>query len=186
MEEWRDIPGFAGRYQASSEGQIRSVSRLLVDQSGNSYLKKGRIISSHFGSSGYLQVGISMIANRPKTFMVHSLVARTFVGPRPDGYDICHSDGQKDNNSVENLRYDTRSANLMDEVRRGTNHHASKTECKWGHAFSEKNVSIRVKSDGLSQRVCLACGIMRQAFRRDSRLNPQEKLALDPKWAARI
>jgi hypothetical protein len=51
---------------------------------------------------------------------VHSLVLECFVGPRPDGMEACHNDGTKDNNRLENLRWDTRSANQMDRHKHGT------------------------------------------------------------------
>jgi hypothetical protein len=35
-EEWRDIPGYEGSYQASSWGRIKGVGRIVYSSSGNS------------------------------------------------------------------------------------------------------------------------------------------------------
>ena len=50
---------------------------------------------------------------------VHVLVALTFIGPRPQGLEICHRDGNPANNAVDNLRYDTRTGNLLDRYLAG-------------------------------------------------------------------
>lgn len=45
---------------------------------------------------------------------VHKLVMETFIGPCPDGLEICHADGNGHNNRLDNLRYDTKQANAKD------------------------------------------------------------------------
>ena len=46
-----------------------------------------------------------------KTIYIHTLVAETFLGLRPEGMVIDHIDGNKDNNALSNLRYTTVSEN---------------------------------------------------------------------------
>lgn len=48
------------------------------------------------------------------------LVMLAFVGPRPDGLDVCHGNGNPADNRLENLRYGTRSENMRDALRHGT------------------------------------------------------------------
>jgi hypothetical protein len=55
-----------------------------------------------------------------KTHFVHSLVAKVFLGDRPNGMEVCHYDGNASNNAVSNLRYDTPAGNTADKVRHGT------------------------------------------------------------------
>jgi hypothetical protein len=56
---------------------------------------------------------------RPK---IGHLVANAFIGPNPGKLDLCHGDGNKQNNRVENLRWGTRSENTQDALRHGTFH----------------------------------------------------------------
>jgi hypothetical protein len=64
---------------------------------------------------------------------VHSLVALSFIGDRPQGYLINHIDGNKENNCVWNLEYCTPSENAthaysngLISFNTGENHRLSK------------------------------------------------------------
>lgn len=46
---------------------------------------------------------------------VHLYVLETFVGPRPEGMQACHGDGDPANNRLSNLRWDTCSNNNLDK-----------------------------------------------------------------------
>ena len=50
---------------------------------------------------------------------VHILIAEAFLGPRPEGLEVCHNDGNRNNNRPDNLRYDTRSSNNLDAYDHG-------------------------------------------------------------------
>ena len=54
-----------------------------------------------------------------KTFSVHVLILTVFVGPRPEGMEACHRDGDRSNNSLNNLRWDTPKNNCADTARHG-------------------------------------------------------------------
>lgn len=120
MEEvWKDIPGYEGAYQASTTGRIRSIDRYGRHGKGFA-LKKGRVLKQATHSSGYMQVGLSRDGEL-RNFFAHVLVMLTFRGARPPGLDVCHEDGDKQNNMLKNLRYDTKAANAADKLRHGTN-----------------------------------------------------------------
>lgn len=51
---------------------------------------------------------------------VHRLIAEAFHGPPPDGLVCCHADGDKNNNSAANLRWDTQRNNNLDKRGHGT------------------------------------------------------------------
>jgi hypothetical protein len=53
-------------------------------------------------------------------WLVHRLVLFVFVGPCPEGMEACHNNGDRADNRLENLRYDTHSANQGDSIRLGT------------------------------------------------------------------
>src|SRR5690606_32157657 len=87
------------------------------------------------------------------------LVAAAFLGPRPEGSEVCHINGDPADNRVENLRYGSRSENVLDQVRHGVHNNARKTHCKNGHAFTPENTMRR--SEG--GRRCRTCNDAQQA-----------------------
>ncbi len=118
-EIWKDIPGFEGRYQASTYGRIRSVDRpVRVTSHGVEAVRmvKGRILRPGKQGTGHLTV---VLGREYGSMPVHAAVALTFLGPRPAGKDVCHNDGNPQNNCIENLRYDNRTANILDVYRVG-------------------------------------------------------------------
>lgn len=118
-EVWKDIPGYEGRYQASTEGRIRSVDhrvRVVPHGTEATRLMNGRVLRPGRSKSGHLSVVLGHGANGSP---VHQLIMLTFVGPAPEGCEICHNDGNPCNNALNNLRYDTRSENIKDVVRQG-------------------------------------------------------------------
>lgn len=56
-------------------------------------------------------------------------------------------------NRLTNLRWDSRSGNISDQVRDGTHNNARKTHCKWGHEFTPENTGKQ--SNG--GRRCITC-----------------------------
>lgn len=52
--------------------------------------------------------------------LIHRLVLETYVGPQPAGMEACHNDGNKRNNHLGNLRWDTRQSNIHDAIQHGT------------------------------------------------------------------
>lgn len=152
MTIWRAVPEWVGYYEVSDEGQVRSVSRTLTNSAGRTVRIKGRILRTSVTPKGYHIVTFTRPGVR-KSYPVHRLVAEAFIGPLPEGWHTCHGDGNKDNNAVTNLRYDTASANELDKVAQGLNRNAAKTECPQGHPYSAENTRIH-RSGGRSCRTC--------------------------------
>lgn len=102
MAEWRDIPGYEGLYQVSDDGRVKSIAR-----QGNAAPGERRRTPDAYG---YLQVSLY----RDKKYIrakVHRLVAMAFI-PNPENKpQVNHIDGDKANNSVENLEWVTDSEN---------------------------------------------------------------------------
>jgi hypothetical protein len=53
---------------------------------------------------------------------VHHLILEAFVGPRPRKMMGCHNDGNSLNNHIDNLRWDTATANTIDAINHGSHH----------------------------------------------------------------
>lgn len=100
MEEiWKDILGYEGFYQVSSYGRIK-------------HTKKGTFKKLIKNWAGYIRVQLFQ-DNIGKIFSVHRLVARAFI-PNPHNYpEINHLDHNRENNSIDNLEWCTRSQNAQ-------------------------------------------------------------------------
>ncbi len=129
-EVWKPIPtiidaygkSFTPRgYEVSNLGRIRSYNNRYGrgDKSGyRPLLKEPIIISGRPDARGYYQVLLSSgTRGKRKNFRIHVLVMQSFVGPAPEGMVICHYNDVKADNRLENLRYDTSSANRLDHRR---------------------------------------------------------------------
>jgi hypothetical protein len=107
-EQWKWVGGYEGMYEVSNLGRIRSTDRMvrMVSKKGREFMarKKGRVLRQFFGSSGYLQVCFSK-EGRLRTKMVHRLVVKAFLEPIEGKLEVNHSNGDKQNNSLENLEW---------------------------------------------------------------------------------
>lgn len=77
---------------------------------------KGKIkeLKQYKDSSGYPSLRLFKNSKDGKMFKVHKIVAETFIGEKPGAkYQVDHIDGDKQNNSVHNLRWITQKANLL-------------------------------------------------------------------------
>ena len=119
VEIWHPVVGFEREYEVSDQGDVRRSGRAARRGSGRGGgARIGRSIKAHEVSGGYLSVQLWR-DGRPSMHLVHRLVAAAFIGPRPDGYEVNHKDGNKRRNTVANLEYLTRSDNLRHAYRTG-------------------------------------------------------------------
>ncbi len=110
VEKWCPVVGYEGLYEVSSYGVIRSLPRRRT---------AGRALIPIRGSR-YHYVNLTRPGGQRKQFTVHRLVLEAFVGPRPEGKQACHNDGNPLHNALINLRWDTVSANNLDKREHGT------------------------------------------------------------------
>lgn len=129
-EEWRPIAGYP-HYFATSSGRIVSCQPRWKQPRE----LKGGWTQSGGGYRMVLLVNADGVACKT----IHGLVATAFHGPRPEGMQARHLDGDKTNNAADNLRWGTASENNLDKVAHGTHPNARKTRCKRDHPFDEAN-----------------------------------------------
>ncbi|NLF00902.1 MAG: hypothetical protein GX601_07980 [Anaerolineales bacterium] len=103
-EEWRTIPSYPS-YEASSLGRIRRVA-------GGRGAVPGRVRRNYVRPDGYAIVSLSE-GNRVSVERVHRLVAEAWLGKCPEGMEVNHRNGQRDDNRVANLEYVTRAENMQ-------------------------------------------------------------------------
>lgn len=138
MEEWRDIPGWEGMYQASDHGRIRSLDRNVTGSRGNDISLRGKVLRQNADKAGYLRVTFSRNGKETRMY-AHRVILSAFKGEASDDMAVRHLDGNPKNNSLDNLAWGTYSENNYDIVRHGRHNHASQAQCKRGHRKSERN-----------------------------------------------
>lgn len=156
-EEFRAIPGYAGLFEVSNIGTVRSLDKAI-----NGQRRPGKLLRPYANRKGnYLRLQVRLCLERKRYARgVGALVLEAFVGPRPDGMECCHINGDGLDNRVENLRWDTHSENVLDTMRQGTHFAGTKTHCPQRHPYDAVNTYVR-PSDG--KRFCRACGAIHRA-----------------------
>jgi hypothetical protein len=119
-EIWKDVVGFKGIYKVSSLGRLKSLERIVVRKNDVRLRINEKIIlgSDHHG---YLYTTLRKKDCRVQKF-IHVIVAEAFIGVKPEGKEVCHFDGNRKNNCVNNLRYGTRSDNVRDAIAHATHY----------------------------------------------------------------
>lgn len=153
-ERWRAVRGFEGFYEVSDQGCVRSLDRETNRGSRGFGTVRGKVLKPFLSTFGYEIVNLVVNAISKREH-IHALVARAFVEGEAPGLDVCHNDGDKLNNSAANLRWDTRSSNILDSVEHGTHAQAAKTHCPQGHPYSPANTYS--PPTGPKARYCRAC-----------------------------
>lgn len=110
MIKWKDIKGYENIYQVSNTGEVKSLDRFVYCKSGYKRFIKGKILKIFKQNSGYYFVGLTK-NNKTKQFLIHRLVAMTFIENCFKYPEINHKDGNKSNNNILNLEWCSRSYN---------------------------------------------------------------------------
>jgi len=109
VEVWRDVLGHSD-YEVSNTGLVRrrhQHGRSHKDCPAGSLIKRNQ-----WGTSGYLFVSLYLPTRHTnRSFLVHLLVARAFLGEPLLGHEVNHVDGVKTNCGLSNLEYVTKSEN---------------------------------------------------------------------------
>lgn len=148
MERWLPIPGYAGAYEVSDQGRVRSLPQTTSD----GRRLKAKILKGRPQRSGHLSVNLTADGVN-RNARVHRLVLLAFIGSAPAGMHALHLDGNPTNNRLDNLRWGTPSQNSLDAVAHGVHPQARKTHCKKGHAFTAENTRFEARGG----RACRAC-----------------------------
>ena len=93
-ELWR-VLSVSANYEVSSLGRLRRRS-------------SGRVMRPSITGSGFAVVNIYN-AGQPSSYTVHTLVAQTFLNPKPRNCFVVHLNGDRTDNRIHNLFYKSRN-----------------------------------------------------------------------------
>lgn len=115
-EYWKPISGYEC-YEVSDTGKVRRITKGESNRtSGAPYDLK-----QHKDKDGYLYVILFHPQTiKKKKLRVHRLVAAAFISDHPSGMVACHNNGDKNDNSIGNVRWDTQKGNIADKILHGT------------------------------------------------------------------
>lgn len=137
--EYRPVPSLhPDFYRVSNDGEVWGCQK-----KGKGGGKPGnwRQCSPSAIGDGYLGVYLGMNGKR-KSYYVHRLVLEAFVGPCPAGLEGCHNNGDRKDNRLGNLRWDTKKSNNADKILHGT---IVRGERQWKAKLTESDV-IEIRS----------------------------------------
>lgn len=147
MEIWKKVDSADGLYEVSSEGRLR--------QCVGYKRRTGRMLNPPARASGYVQATVRLKDGSARHPLLHRLVAAAFIGPIPDGMQVNHKNGKKNDNRVVNLEIVTAAENNLHAFRvlnrtrsPGSKHHSAKLtevdvlDIRWLHGLGVKQFEL--------------------------------------------
>jgi hypothetical protein len=124
---------------------IPSRPGYLACSDGTIIGKRGNPLRQAYGTNGYLVFRYSEPGKRGLTVNSHVAICEAFNGLRPEGHEVAHRNGSRDDNRAENLRWKTAQQNAAEKRQHGTHVEGSR---QWAAKLSEADVRlIRASSE---------------------------------------
>lgn len=107
MEIWKPIAGTKGFIEVSNKGRVRSLLR-----------GEPRVLKPQVDNKGYHRIRVT-VEREKMSYKVHREIAKAFI-PNPNNLpQVNHKDGNKSNNSVDNLEWITNRDNAHHAIENG-------------------------------------------------------------------
>lgn len=120
VEIWKPVRGYESLYSVSSSGRIRSFDRVVRTGTRAGYRKiPGRILNAS-NNQGYRRVSLYNGSGGVAWMGVHVLVCEAFHGSRPQGLQVSHLNGTRNDNRACNLKWSTPKENNSHKDAHGT------------------------------------------------------------------
>lgn len=111
QEIWKPIKKWEDKYEVSSFGRVKSLSRIIG--SGDGYLSKERILKQMQDPDGYMQISFPIENRKNTTAKVHKLVGNAFISNIDDKPCMNHKNGIRWHNYATNLEWVTIQENVQ-------------------------------------------------------------------------
>ena len=123
-EIWKPIKGYEGLYEISNQGRVKSLQREVIRSNGFKQIVTEKIITlisskittRHPNPMFHVELWKD---NKRKTYFIHRLVAEHFIPNLEGKPQVNHIDGNRYNNTVENLEWVTGSENMIHAYKTG-------------------------------------------------------------------
>lgn len=170
-EIWKNIRDYGDYYEVSNFGRVRSKNRTIEQECKGkkvNFTYKGSILKQQLINSGYYVVSLSK-SSIQKKFLVHRLVAETFLDNPKNYSQINHVDENKLNNNLDNLEWCDAKYNIL------YNNRATKIGRKLGKkifVYDKEHKLIRIfnSSKEASYFLCIPDRGIRKACTRNNHL----------------
>lgn len=116
-EIWKPVSGYEGFYEVSNLGRVKSLPRWVNTANGGKQYRPGKVLKPQFNGA-YYHVRLS-VHHKIKIFLVHRLVAKSFIAPIEGKPWVNHINGIKTDNEVWNLEWSNVSENTKHAFRTG-------------------------------------------------------------------
>jgi hypothetical protein len=139
QEQWKPVDSW---YSVSDHGKVYS------------WHGSGRYLAQHLCRYGYPRIRLASTGSSPTH--VHALVAKAFLGQRPDGMVVDHIDENRANNRIENIRYldnyknISRSRDYRKDSAKGEGHGRAKLANDHVYWIRASGLTDKVKADWLN------------------------------------
>lgn len=110
-EIWKNVKNYEGLYEVSNLGRVKSKDRKFGNKLIKGKIKKLCETSKRNGRQGYLCTRVMDKNYKSHCLYVHRLVAEAFIPNPMNKPTVNHIDGNKHNNHVDNLEWNTFSEN---------------------------------------------------------------------------
>ena len=147
QEIWKDIEGYEGMYQISNKGNIRSLNY--------NHTHKIKKLSQETTDRGYKRI-VLRYKRTAQHFLIHRLVANTFIPNPYNKQEVNHKNGIKTDNSVDNLEWVSCKENVNHAIDNNLRPRIIKFVRKKGgeHPLSKPVIQMDLNNNVINEYLC--------------------------------
>lgn len=108
----KEIKEYEGLYAINTKGEVFRIGFSEKDYANKSKYKLPFKLKPSIDKDGYCKITLTKNGN-PKQYFVHRLMAKAFIDNPENKTQVNHKNGNKSDNSIENLEWCTQSENRI-------------------------------------------------------------------------